>query len=62
MGLLNKAMYGTRDAPAAWCRLVWKMLTDLGFVPCRTAACVFVHPVKDIKMVSHVDDFCFLGL
>ena len=31
VGLLNKAMYGTRDAPAAWSRLVRSMLADLGF-------------------------------
>ena len=49
VGLLNKAMYGTRDAPAAWSRLVRTMLTNLGFVACRTAACVFHHPTKGIK-------------
>ena len=31
VGLLNKAMYGTRDAPVAWSRLVRQMLGDLGF-------------------------------
>ena len=48
VGRLNKAMYGTRDAPAAWSRLVRKMLMDLGFTPCRTAACVFVHHSRGI--------------
>ena len=33
VGLLNKAMYGTRDAPAAWSRLVRKCLWIL--VSCR---------------------------
>ena len=54
-------MYGTRDAPAVWSRLVRKMLSDLGFVPCRTAACVFMHPTTGVKIVSHVDDFLCTG-
>ena len=54
-------MYGTRDAPAAWSRLVRSMLADLGFTACRTAACVFVHPSEGLKIVSHVDDFLCSG-
>ena len=42
VGLLQKAMYGTRDAPAVWQRLVHRILTELGFTPSRTAACVYV--------------------
>ena len=61
MGLLNKAMYGTRDAPAAWSRLVRKMLSALGYVPCRTSACVFFNPSTDVRVVSHVDDFLCSG-
>ena len=61
IGRLNKAMYGTRDAPAAWSRLVRTMLSNLGFEPCRTSACVFYHPVKKLKIVSHVDDFLCSG-
>lgn len=61
VGLLHKAMYGTRDAPAAWSRLVRLMLSKLGFVPCVTSACVLVHPVKQIKVVSHVDNVLRAG-
>ena len=57
VGLLNKAMYGTRDAPAAWSRLVRKMLGELGYVACKTSACVFFNPVTNVRIVSHVDDF-----
>ena len=35
VGLLRKAMYGTRDAPAVWQRLVRKVLTGLGSWPRR---------------------------
>ena len=61
VGLLNKAMYGTRDAPAAWSRLARSMLVDLGSTACRTAACVFVHPSKGMEIVSHVFDFLCSG-
>lgn len=61
VGLLNKAMYGTRDAPSAWSNLVRRMLRDLGFVPCVTAACVFHNPLSGVKIVSHVDDFLCSG-
>jgi hypothetical protein len=37
------------------------MLGKLGIVPCRTAASVFHHPDRGIKIVSHVDDFLCAG-
>ena len=61
VGRLNKAMYGTRDAPAAWSRLVRVMLSKLGFEACNTAACVFDHPERKLQIVSHVDDFLCAG-
>lgn len=61
VGLLNKAMYGTRDAPSAWSKLVRKMLIDLNFVPCRTSACVFFNRATGVRVVSHVDDFLCSG-
>ena len=39
VGRLRKAMYGTRDAPAVWQRLVKKVMTELGFEPSRTTPC-----------------------
>ena len=61
VGLLRKAMYGTRDAPAAWSRLVRAMLAELGFAPCMSCACVLFHSGRGITVVSHVDDFLCSG-
>ena len=61
VGRLNKAMCGTRDAPAAWSRLVRVMLSKLGFEACKTAASVFYHPGRKLQIVSHVDDFLCAG-
>ena len=54
-------MYGTRDAPAVWQRLVRKILTGLGFVPSRTTACVYHHQGRQLKVVAHVDDLLVTG-
>ena len=50
-------MYGTRDAPAVWQRLVKKVMTELGFTASRTSACVYVHRARGLRVVAHVDDF-----
>ena len=54
-------MYGTRDAPAVWQRLVHRILSELGFNQSRTAACVYVHHRKGFRVVAHVDDFLVTG-
>ena len=37
VGLLHRAMYGLRDAPAIWAAVVADMMLELGFVKCTTA-------------------------
>ena len=54
-------MYGTRDAPVAWSRLVRTMVGNVVFLPRRTSACVFVHCERGLQIVSHVGDFLCAG-
>ena len=61
VGLLQKAMYGTRDAPAVWQRLVQRILCGIGFRASRTAACVYYNVTTGLKVVAHVDDFLVTG-
>ena len=61
IGILRKAMYGTRDAPAVWQRLVKKVMSELGFVASRTSACVYVHRARGLRVVARVDDFLVTG-
>ena len=61
MGRLRKAMYGTREAPAAWSRLVKKMLTELKSRPSRTTPCVYWNRERQLRVVAHVDDCLFTG-
>ena len=61
VGLLNKSMYGLRDAPQIWQRVVHEMLTSRGFVSLSTTQCVYVNLKLDITIVAHVDDLLCLG-
>ena len=61
MGKLNKAMYGTRDAPQVWQEEVRATMTALGFTECITQPGVYCHEEKTTQVVSHVDDFLCIG-
>ena len=61
MGRLNKTLYGTRDAPVARLRAVRQDMEAMGFLECKVTTGVFVHPVRDIRVVTHVDDFLVAG-
>ena len=61
VGLLRKAMYGTRDTPAVWQRLVRKVLRGLGFEASKTTACVYYRRQRRLRVVAHVDDFLVTG-
>ena len=57
VGKLLKAMYGTRGAPQVWQEMVRKTMMGLGFVPSAAFPCVYYHTKKNLKVVTHVDDF-----
>ena len=57
LGKLRKAMYGTRDAPAVWQKVVKEAMLSVGFVCSLSNPSVFRHERRDILVVTHVDDF-----
>ena len=61
VGYLRRAMYGLREAPAIWQDVVRDLMCGLGYVPCPTMPCVYRHPVSDVVVVAHVDDFLACG-
>ena len=61
VGLLKRTMYGTRDAPAAWQKMLGSVMQRLGFVACKSVPCLYVHEAKGIRAVVHVDDFLLSG-
>ena len=61
VGLLNKALYGTRDAPAVWQEELERTLRNLGFRACMVTPCLYVHQGTGVRIVAHVDDLLVEG-
>ena len=61
LGKLDKAMYGTRDAPMVWRGEVKKAMKALGFVGSTSSPCVYRHRTLDLVVCTHVDDFLACG-
>ena len=61
VGKLDKAMYGTRDAPAMWQEELERTLTANGFVASVATPCVYLHPELGVSAVAHVDDILLVG-
>ena len=61
VGKLDKAMYGMRDAPAAWQAELEKTMIELGFRPVVSTPCLYYHPLWRIRVVGHVDDLMCVG-
>ena len=61
VGRLNRALYGTRDAPLLWQKELGKTLAMLDFVQSRLQPGVYVSKSREIVLVSHVDDLLATG-
>ena len=62
VGKLERAMYGTRDAPVIWQDHLRKTLLDTKFKESVTHLGVFEHETRDILLCVHVDDLLCTGL
>ena len=61
VGRLNKAMYGTRDAPPIWHEHLCQTLVDVGFMACKLNPGVYVHKERGLELAVHVDDLAATG-
>jgi hypothetical protein len=61
VGLLNKAMYGTRDAPLIWRATVDRIMKELGFISSMFQSGVYFHVERQLRVMTHVDDFLITG-
>ena len=61
VGVLRKAMYGTRDAPQIWQKEVQKALEEVGFEMSILQPSVYFHKEKNMLVIVHVDDFLCSG-
>ena len=62
VGNLERAMYGTRDAPMIWQDHLRKTQLDMKFKEPVTHPGVFQHQTQDILLCVHVDDLLCTGL
>ena len=62
VGKLERAMYGTRDAPMIWQDHLRKTLIDKKFKESVTHPGVFRHETRDLFMCVHVDDLLCTGV
>ena len=61
VGVLNRALYGTRDTPQLWGEEVKRKMIAMVFTPSTLQPSVYHHKEKDIIVVVHVDDFLASG-
>ena len=61
VGLLAKAMYGTRDAAQNWEYEYIDFMEQIGFGRSRATPCMFLHKDREVRVVVHGDDFTILG-
>ena len=61
VGLLSKSMYGLRDAPLIWQKVVKVMLMKRGFIPLIGTQCVDTNKKLKMTIVAHVDDLLCQG-
>jgi len=61
VGKLDRAMYGTRDAPAEWQAELERTMVSIGFVQSSSTPCVYYHEDWQLRVVAHVDDLLCVG-
>ena len=61
VGKLDKAMYGTRDAPAEWQAELEKTMFKLVFRQVVSTPCLYYHSSLDVLDVGHADDLMCVG-
>ena len=62
VGKLERAMYGTRDAPMIWQDHLREPLPDMKFKESATHPGVFQHETQDDLLRVHVDDLLCTGV
>ena len=60
-GRLRVSMYGTRDAAMNWAAEYGETLKAAGYIQGKVSPCLFHHPVHDVMIMVHGDDFVAVG-
>ena len=62
VGLLNRSLYGTRDAAQNWGYEMAGSLQELGMTQGRACRCLFVNKVLGMRGALHGDDLVVTGV
>ena len=54
-------MYGTRDAAMNWAAEYGETLKAAGYIQGKVSPCLFHHPIHDVMIMVHGDDFVAVG-
>ena len=61
VGIIERALYGTRDAPQLWQEHARMTLLGLGFRESVVCPSVYVHDGRGVELCLHVDDILAVG-
>ncbi|KAK5670322.1 hypothetical protein QVD99_8718 [Batrachochytrium dendrobatidis] len=63
VGRLQKALYGLRQAPYQWNKVLVDKCLNMGFTQCMTDKCILILSAKDrfVMIAIYVDDILFVG-
>ena len=61
VALLNRSLYGTRDAAMNWQEEVAKEMRQWGFSRGHYNPCLFIHATQHVQVFLHGDDFASVG-
>ena len=61
VGILEKSLYGTRDAAQNFQKEVRKLMKSIGFNAGGYNACTYYHPTRHLTSMVHGDDFATTG-
>ena len=61
VGTLEKALFGTRDAPQAWLDELSKTFIGIGFTMSARFPGLYFHERLEVALVTHVDDLLCSG-
>ena len=59
--VLERTLYGTRDAANAWADEIKTLMLGHAFEQGKSSPCVYVHKPRELKVAVHGDDFVVLG-
>ena len=61
LAILQRTLYGTRDAANAWSEHIKSVMQNNEFKQGRSSPCIFLHEQKELRVAVHGDDFAVLG-